>query len=232
MRKLPVWVRPAVPAQICTLWLIAELAAAGSLTVHVLDRDGRPVPEVAVYAEAIDGPAAAVSLAGDSGPAAPNATMNQHERSFDPHILIIETGTRVDFPNSDDIRHHVYSFSPAKRFNFSIDSGQVHEALQFDVPGVVTLGCNIHDDMLGYILVVDTPHFAKTDGHGQVVLASLAAGRYEVGIWSPRVGSRHQPEAQIVDVASDQDVEYEQRFEDKLYPPHQHSDTTLIWHAY
>jgi plastocyanin len=205
------------------------VAAAGSLEVRVLGRDGAPVPEVAVYAEAADADSGAPAGA---APAAGRETMNQRGLAFDPHVLVVQTGTQIVFPNNDDVRHHVYSFSPANRFDLTIDSGSVHaEPLVFDEPGLVTLGCNIHDNMLAYIRVVDTPHFAKTGGDG---IASLAvpAGRYQVHVWTPRLPQKSLPEPVAIEIAASGTSALDFLFGSKLYPPHEHSETSLHWPHY
>jgi plastocyanin len=209
-------------------------AAAGTLEVQVLDRDGAAVPEVAVYAVAVQAGAAAEAPAErvDDATAVRRATINQSGLAFEPHVLVVETGTEIEFPNGDDVRHHVYSFSRAKRFAMTIDSGTIHsEPLAFDVPGLVTLGCNIHDNMLAYVLVVDTPLFAKTGGDGSAALP-LPDGRYEVHVWTPRLPDSALPEPVTVDLAEDGSLELAFRFERKLYPPHEHSDTSLHWPDY
>jgi plastocyanin len=205
-------------------------APAGGIRVRILDRNDDPVPEVVVSARALD-PAGAPPDA-PAAPAAPAARMNQHDLAFEPHILVVRTGTAIEFPNDDRVRHHVYSFSPARQFNFSVDSGSVHEAIRFDVPGVVTLGCNIHDEMLAYIVVVDTPHFAKTGQDGDAELAGLVAGRYELSVWSSRIAQKHLPEAVEIAVADGEPATWEYRFTEKLHPPHRHSETSLHWAHY
>jgi plastocyanin len=209
---------------ILELWTGATALAAGGIRVQILDRDGLPVPEVAVSARRLDSAAAPDSRG--------MAAMNQHDLAFDPHLLIVDTGTEVRFPNDDDVRHHVYSFSPARQFDFTIDSESVAEALRFDVPGIVTLGCNIHDDMLAYIVVVDTPHFASTEADGIAELVGLESGRYELTIWTSRVATKHLPAPIEVQVADDELATREHRFAAKLYPPHRHSATSLHWAHY
>lgn len=203
---------------------LAARASSDGLDVTVVDRDGRPIPEVAVYAVPADG---AVNT-----PAADLvATMDQRGLAFVPHILIVQTGTLVEFPNSDDVLHHVYSFSPAKRFELPLYAGSVHAPLKFDMSGLVTLGCNIHDDMLGYILVVDTPYFDSTEGTGTVHLEGLPHGDYFVHIWTPRQRPDRLPEPVRVQVgAGGQSVSFQ--IVDKLYPPHEHSQTSLLWSNY
>lgn len=214
--------RSGTVATILCLCLAATAAFAGDLRIRMLDSEGGPVPEVVVHLEALD------PAAGTGAMPAAGATMNQQDLAFDPHVLVVRTGTRIDFPNNDDVRHHVYSFSPAMRFNFSVDSGTVRESLEFAEPGIVTLGCNIHDGMLGYIVVVDTPYFTKTDGQGVAEFSSLPPGRYEVSIWTPRARPKDLPEPVVLAVSPGETASFEHRF-DRLYAPHQHSETSLKW---
>ena len=89
--------------------------------------------------------------------------MNKH---FVPRVSVVRTGTAITFPNSDHIRHQVYSFSPAKAFTLKLYAGSPKTPVMFDHPGLVVLGCNIHDNMVAFMGVVDSPYFAKTDGLG------------------------------------------------------------------
>ena len=98
---------------------------------------------------------------------------------FTPRVSVVETGTSVGFPNSDDVLHHVYSFSPAKRFELPLYSGRPASTVVFDQPGVVVLGCNIHDWMIGWIVVLDTPHHARSDDEGLVRL-QVPDGDYQL----------------------------------------------------
>jgi plastocyanin len=127
---------------------------------------------------------------GPGGPvqARPNRTaiVAQSDREFVPFVTVIQVGTTVSFPNRDPILHHVYSFSEAKPFEIKLYSGQSPSTVNFDRSGVVTLGCNIHDWMLGYIVVVPTPYFARTDANGVAHLRDLPAGNYELRAWHPR----------------------------------------------
>ena len=99
----------------------------------------------------------------------------------------VRTGTAVSFPNNDDIRHHVYSFSEAKKFELPLYKGVPAEPVVFDQAGTVVLGCNIHDWMLAYVYVVDTPWRLVTDEKGAGVLDDLPAGRYRVDVLHPRL---------------------------------------------
>ena len=165
----------------CVLFMRAAPTAGAGLEITVLDRDGRPVSDVVIVA----------TLRHESEPTTPtdaaaHAVMDQLDRQFVPRILVVRTGTPVDFPNSDNVAHQVYSFSPAKRFQLSLYRGHVYPPLIFDKPGLVVLGCNIHDDMLGYIYVTASPHFGKTGAAGTLRLDGLPSGDYEIRAWNPR----------------------------------------------
>jgi len=203
------------------LLAVTQAASAGDISVRVTDSDGDPVPDVAVVARALSG-----KPAGHEAPGP--ATMNQRGQAFDPHILVVEQGARIEFPNADNVQHHVYSFSPAKKFDITIASGDVEGPLTFDEAGVVTLGCNIHDSMLGYILVVDSPYFAKTDMHGTARLAELIPGSYEISVWTPRAAAKKLPPPSIIDVESSGAGGVDFRFTTRLYPPHDSDSTSLM----
>ena len=102
---------------------------------------------------------------------------------FVPDVLVVQTGTAVDFPNSDQVRHQVYSFSGAKTFQLALYAGRAHAPVVFDRTGLVTLGCNIHDSMLGHIWVTDSPWFGRTGANGVLDLRELPAGDYTVHVW-------------------------------------------------
>jgi plastocyanin len=154
--------------------------AAGSATVQVLDSARRPLPDAAVYAE---------PLSGQTGSKSPGrrAEIEQRGRKFLPLVSVVQAGTEVSFPNNDTVRHHVYSFSPAKNFELKLYSGVPAAPVSFDKPGTVVLGCNIHDQMVAYIQIVDTPWLGKTDADGKVRLDNLPAGRYRLHAWHYRL---------------------------------------------
>jgi hypothetical protein len=112
--------------------------------------------------------------------------MDQVNRAFAPDLLVIPVGSTVSFPNSDSVSHQIYSFSAAKRFQLPLYRGKPYPPVQFDQTGVITLGCNIHDDMLAYLLVTDAPYFGRTDAHGAWSV-EVPRGRYQVSIWHPRL---------------------------------------------
>ncbi|MCU7554319.1 methylamine utilization protein [Alteromonas sp. ASW11-19] len=115
---------------------------------------------------------AVVTWQADTAQAAPSepAIMDQVGKQFLPEVLVVPQGTEVLFPNSDNIRHHVYSFSEAKTFEIKLYSGKPTEPVSFDTPGVVILGCNIHDQMIGYIYVSDGNGVGKTDDNGELTV--------------------------------------------------------------
>jgi plastocyanin len=156
-------------------------AAATTLVVEVVDAKGAAVRDAVVYA---------VPQGKRPPPASRRAVLDQKNRMFVPHILAVQTGTAVTFPNNDDVRHQVYSFSSAKKFQLPLYAGTPATPVVFDKPGVVTIGCNIHDQMSAYIVVVDTPWFAVTEG-GRGELGGLPEGAYDVRVWY--AGMRHEP---------------------------------------
>lgn len=168
-----------------TLLLLALCghAQAARLEVEVRDREGQPLAEVVAWIE--PGPG---NPSPSAEPAAPVAlVMDQRKRQFTPYVLPVRRGSTVIFPNSDPINHHVYSFSPAKRFELRLHhQGDSAQQVRFDTPGLVTLGCNIHDWMLGFILVLDSPWFAQTDPGGRARLEYQPAAGQTLHIWHPR----------------------------------------------
>lgn len=208
--------------------LFAAQAGAATLTIRVRDRNGDPVPDVVAYALPLDH--ARHGGRGDVDP--PTAVMDQRHRAFVPHILVVQKGTHVSFPNHDTVSHQVYSFSPAKRFELDLYKGTAHPPVTFDRAGVVILGCNIHDNMLGYIVVVDTSYFGKTDTAGSVVLGALPAGKYSIHIWTPRARDKDLPQASPVTLSQDARRELDFSLSAKLFPPFRKARGNLSWSSY
>lgn len=167
--------------------LVAALAASASVgwsanvQVDVRDGAGKPVSGAVVFLESPEAQRAVRPLQG--------IEMAQEKKQFVPGMLVVTRGTEVHFPNRDAVRHHVYSFSPTKKFELKLYKGTPANPVQFDQAGVVVLGCNIHDQMVGWILVVDTPYFAQSGASGQqpghAVLADVPAGTYQLRTWHP-----------------------------------------------
>jgi plastocyanin len=152
----------------------ASLAAAAELVVHVQTRANAPLEDAIVYA------VPAIPAQPATGQ---KYNIDQVNRQFVPRINVVQTGTSVRFPNSDNIRHSVYSFSAAKVFTLKLYAGKSADAVVFDKAGLVVLGCNIHDLMVSWLLVVDTPYFARTDHGGAATLARLPPGDYTLRTW-------------------------------------------------
>jgi hypothetical protein len=111
--------------------------------------------------------------------------MAQQAMQFEPFVLIAPVGSDVAFPNFDRVRHHVYSFSPARTFELKLYGRGESPKIRFDRAGVVGIGCNIHDDMTAFIRVVDTPYAAKTAANGLATIQGLPAGPAQVVVWHP-----------------------------------------------
>ena len=153
-------------------FLAATTAHAADLTVTVKDLNGRPVADAVVT---VDAPGRA--------PAPGRFTINQRDMKFVPEVMVVPVGSTIGFGNLDPFRHHVYSFSPAKRFELKLFGEGQTRPVVFDRVGLVAIGCNIHDQMQGFIHVVDTPFAAKTDASGRVFIRGLPAGSHAVHVW-------------------------------------------------
>jgi plastocyanin len=167
-------------------------AHAAKLSAIVYGSDGKPLPNAVVVAVPEDGRLPPVTKEVE--------VVDQIDKEFVPYVKPVRAGSYVQFPNKDNIRHHVYSFSPPKKFELPLYSGTPAQPVLFDKPGVVKLGCNIHDWMLGYIYVAETPYFGKSAGDGRVELDQLPAGRYRVRVWHPRMQGSEDATVQRVDL--------------------------------
>jgi plastocyanin len=163
---------------VCAVLSCAGVSVAGELQAFVKDQNGQPVEDAVVLATPLDGKNARL-------PNQPRNEMDQIDKEYVPHVKVVMAGSKVYFPNKDNIRHHVYSFSPAKVFELPLYSGYSAPPVLFDKNGQVTLGCNIHDWMLGYIYVADTPYFGKSAKDGKILIADIPAGEYSLRVWHP-----------------------------------------------
>ena len=157
---------------------LAPAAWAGDVVFTVVNAKNQPVADAVITAYPPGPKAGTIRF---SWPQA----MDQHNLQFDPFVLVVPVGADVTFPNRDAVRHHVYSFSPAKPFELKLYGQDQTRSVKFDKVGMVALGCNIHDNMVAFIKVVDTPFAAKTDAMGQAVVHGLPAGPVQVHIWQP-----------------------------------------------
>jgi plastocyanin len=172
-----------------SLAAFAGLAAGGAahctaVTVAVTSSTAGAPPEDAILVfDPLDGTVA---------PGHAEAVIDQLAKQFVPKVTVLRTGTTVLFKNSDRMRHQVYSFSPAKNFTLKLSMGPLQQPVVFDKPGLVVLGCNIHDNMIAFVGVVDSPYFAKTPKSGSVTL-NLPAGRYRLRVWHPNLSQSVAP---------------------------------------
>ncbi|MBM3852152.1 MAG: hypothetical protein FJ399_03250 [Verrucomicrobia bacterium] len=165
-------------------------AGSGGIRLEIKDPKGAPVADAVASLVPLDAPPTLTP------PAEPVMVVQEREE-FVPYVTAIVTGTRVNFPNRDKVQHHVFSFSKAKRFDLPLYRGEPSAPLLFDQPGVVSLGCNIHDWMSAYIVVLATPHFQKSAADGVVLLRDLPAGRYRLEVWHPRIKAILQREVAV-----------------------------------
>lgn len=158
------------------LLLLASTAApAATLTVAVRGADGRPLPGAVVYLDS--------AAARQATRPSPEAVIAQKDKRFIPEVSVVQAGTAVAFPNQDTVRHHVYSFSPAKTFDLKLYAGTPAAPVKFEKPGVAVLGCNIHDNMVAWVVVLQTPYHARTGADGTARLEGVPAGSYQLRGW-------------------------------------------------
>jgi plastocyanin len=161
---------PALLALLC-----AHSALAGMVTVNVTTGSAATAADAVIVFDPLDATPA---------PSRETAIIDQVNKTFVPRVSVVRAGTAITFPNSDHIRHQVYSFSNAKKFTLKLYAGSPRTAVIFDQTGLVILGCNIHENMVAYVGVVDSPYFAKLTDSGTTTL-NLPAGRYRLRVWHP-----------------------------------------------
>ena len=176
-----------------TLLLLGARLAVANGTVQVVceDEKHQRVADAVAWLTRIDAPPATAT------PPAEPVTIEQRGQEFTPYVTPILVGTRIAFPNRDSVQHQVYSLSNPKRFELPLYAGNAKETVTFDQPGVVTLGCNIHDWMVAYVVVLATPHFAASGADGTASIGGLPAGRYQLEVWHPRLAGQVQREIVI-----------------------------------
>lgn len=192
--------------------LICPLSQAGDVTLRVRDQSGQPLQDAVVTLRPVDAAPATTS-------AETTAVMDQRGKAFVPRVLAVRTGTRVEFPNSDRVRHHVYSFSPPKPFELKLYSMVETPSVTFDRSGVVSLGCNIHDWMQGYIYVTDDPLFTVSEADGVARFTGLADGAYRMHIWHPRLRGAYMGEQYDLRIDGAAQAPHEYRIEVRANQP-------------
>lgn len=192
-------------------------AQAAKLSAMVYGGEATPLPNAVVVAVPEDGRLPPVSKSVQ--------VVDQIDKEFVPYVKAVRAGSYVRFPNKDNIRHHVYSFSPAKTFELPLYKGTPSQPVLFDKPGVVKLGCNIHDWMVGYLYVTETPYFGKSARDGRVDLDDLPPGRYRVRVWHPRMEGSEDATVQHVDLEEGEPAIVEWTL--KLHPEYRPQRTPL-----
>jgi plastocyanin len=175
-------------------------AQTAEIAATVTDQQGRPVVDAVLVAVPVDGNMRLPQRPRDG-------SIDQVDKEFLPRVTIVPVGASVTFPNHDDVRHQVYSFSPAKRFELPLYAGVPAQPIIFDKPGVVVLGCNIHDWMVGYVYVSESPFFAKTGKDGKAVLTELPTRAYMVRVWHPQLEMSEEATYKTIDVSRDRRIE-------------------------
>lgn len=167
--------------RVCLPWIgvlagsLCGGAWAATVEVRVVGSDGKALADAVVFLES---PAAKAA----SRPVA-NVQVEQAKRQFTQRVSVVTVGSEVYFPNHDTVRHQVYSFSPVKTFELKLYAGTPSKPVLFDQPGIAVLGCNIHDNMVAWVVVVETPHFGSADANGTVRLEAVPAGDYQLRTW-------------------------------------------------
>jgi plastocyanin len=185
---------PVAPgALLLTALLPLAASAERVISGRVVDPDGKGIAEAVVFVND-----AGAATTGSS--TASTAEMDQIDKTFVPGVLPVMVGTRVSFPNHDQIHHHVYSFSRTKSFELPLYKGEHAPPVLFDKVGVIKVACNIHDWMSGIILVLPTPYYAKTDAEGRFTLSGVPAGAHSLAAWHAQSRGKLEDTMQRVEV--------------------------------
>lgn len=166
-------------------------AHAGSLTVRLIDSRGHLVSD------------GVVTIDGADVPTSPTTHyVDQKSETFLPYVEVVHPGDSVVFRNSDNTRHHVYSFSSIGAFQFILSQGESSAPVVLNQVGTIAVGCNIHDHMIAYLVV--TAHRAQvTTQGGEARFDDLPPGHYNVSVWHPQLWPGQPPKSASVDVSAD-----------------------------
>jgi len=173
--------------------LASRPVGAAEIRASVNDSAGKALEDAVVTITPESGTATPEDAAGKA-----TATIDQKDEMFVPEVVVIHTGGAVVFRDSDTVRHHVYSFSPIKQFQFVQQPGETSAPVRFDHPGIAAIGCNIHDFMIAYVYVTDAPWAIVTGADGLADFTGLPAGRFMVTVWHPRLWPDAPPLSQSV----------------------------------
>jgi len=175
--------------------VLSWFSNANTIKISVVDDKKKPVEFAVIYIKET------LPKVSDN-----SVVIDQVDKEFIPYVTVVQRGSAINFPNNDEIRHQVYSFSKSKQFELPLYSGNPSSPVIFDKNGVVAMACNIHDWMKAYIYVVDTNKFTISDKAGQAVLTNLAKGEYEVVVWHPKARESKQLNAQHINISDDQEI--------------------------
>jgi plastocyanin len=203
---------PRTTAFLSWLAVLAGAAApafGGTISVRASLADHKPFAGAVIT---LQGPAAHASVVPVS------AIVDQINLAFVPDIIVIPVGSTVEFPNSDSVSHQIYSFSTTKRFQLPLYHGKPYSPVHFDQAGVVTLGCNIHDKMVGYIFVTDAEYFGRTDASGVWTATNVPRGSYHVSIWHPLLRESVASLEREVSVVGDEPAKLDVQLAQSLRP--------------
>ena len=170
------------------------MAHAAALNINVTGTDGKPLLDAVALLDPAVGKAPVKPMA--------DVEISQAKRQFAPRVTLITVGTRATFPNFDTVRHHVYSFSPIKTFELKLYAGVPNAPLTFDKPGVAVLGCNIHDSMAAWVVVADSPWFARSAADGRARIEGVPAGNYRLRLWHAGLGLGAEPAAVAITIGA------------------------------
>ena len=225
--KGSVWGKyPQIARRFAAVLLCLSVCSAAwptDLQVRVLQQNGKPLRGAVVSVHVITASAPAATPL--------KVVMDQVNLAFAPDLLVIPVGSTVSFPNTDKVSHEVYSFSSAHPFKLGLYRGKPYAPELFDRPGLVTLGCNIHDAMLAYILVTDAPYYGVTAADGSWAQPDIARGKYRVEVWSPRLAGSTQTLQQEITVNAGDHAQAELHADRPLRPAQLHT-LPHSWDAY
>ena len=173
-------------AFLAALSCAASLADAANVSVAFTDTAGRALTDAVVMLEPVGAPLSVKPMQ--------NAQIAQHELQFNPQVTVVTVGTPVTFPNQDTVKHHVYSYSAAKTFQIKLYAGVPHTPIVFDKAGIAVLGCNIHDSMIAWVVVTDTPLWARSAASGQARVADVPPGSYQMRVWHSSLNDAAPPQ--------------------------------------
>ncbi|MBJ7549905.1 methylamine utilization protein [Marinomonas ostreistagni] len=160
---------------ICFALCLMPTLAWSDVSIKIVDASGQPLSTAVVFLKSPDIISSSRPLTG--------VEIAQKDRQFIPGVQVVTVGTAIEFPNLDDVRHHVYSFSPAKIFELKLYAQKPEAPVTFEETGIIELGCNIHDSMLGWVLVNDSSIYATTNDQGLVTFPGYKAGDYSIDVW-------------------------------------------------